>query len=63
MENLDICLGENGTVSIFSSDTHAFCKINNIFLCNETSNGSNCSKFDMVDKYSNEYVGQIDVIG
>ena len=60
--SLAIFMHQNGVVSIFSFDTDAFCKMNNIFLCNETPNGSNCSRWDMADIYSNEFVGQIDVI-
>jgi hypothetical protein len=54
---------DNGVVAVNESSVYDFCRINSIFLCNEKKNGYNCSRFDMCDNYSNEYVGQIDVIG
>jgi hypothetical protein len=61
-QELLIPVNQNGIVSLFSVDVSEFCSINNIFLCNETQNGANCSIWDMADVYSNEYVGQINVI-
>jgi hypothetical protein len=54
---------DNGVVAVNQSSVYDFCRINSIFLCNEKKNGFNCFRFDMCDNFSNEYVGQIDVIG
>jgi hypothetical protein len=55
-------VNKNEVFAILSSDRDLFCNMNNIFLCNETKISANCNRWHMADIYSNEYVGQIDVI-
>ncbi len=60
--NLVLFTWDNGVVAVSQNSVYDFCRVNSISLCNEINNGYNCSRFDMCDNFSNEYVGKIDVI-
>lgn len=48
--------------SMHYSDVDSFCAINNCYLVDGIPNGSGCSRWIMLDNFTDDVIGDIDVI-